>query len=135
MDRVTLLESFENGYVAEPNSGCWLWTRSLNNKGYGKLSGIGNGRWMLAHRFGYEQLHGPIPVGLVLDHKCRTPSCVNPDHLEAVTQRVNSRRGSLAHIERTGFCARSHVVTRRNARGNLYCQACNTLWHRQKNAK
>jgi hypothetical protein len=126
----SLRDSFESGYVAEPNSGCWLWLRSVNNKGYGKLCGLGASRSMLAHRFSYELRHGGIPAGLVLDHKCRTPSCVNPDHLEPVTQRENSRRGSLSHIVRTGRCSRGHATEFRNGRN--YCRECNTLWHRNR---
>jgi hypothetical protein len=51
-------------------------------------------RTTLAHRFAYEQLHGPVPAGLQLDHLCRNRACVNPDHLEAVTQLVNIRRAA-----------------------------------------
>lgn len=56
---------------------CLLWTGSLNNKGYGKIGD------RYAHRVTYELARGPIPAGLELDHLCRTPACVNPDHLEA----------------------------------------------------
>ena len=121
-----LRASFESGYVPEPNSGCWLWVRSLNNKGYGKLCGFGNERSVLAHRFSYELHKGSIPDGLVLDHKCRTPACVNPDHLEAVTQKENSRRGALAHIVRTGRCAHGHATEFRFGRN--YCNACHRIW-------
>ena len=49
---------------------------------------------ILAHRWSYEYFKGPIPVGLTIDHLCRRPRCVNPDHLEAVTIRQNIRRGN-----------------------------------------
>ncbi len=126
VQQTKLVASFDAGYTAEPNSGCWLWLRSLNNKGYGKLCGLGGERSMLAHRFSYELHKGPIPEGLVLDHKCHTPSCVNPDHLEAVTQKENMRRSKLAHIVRTGRCAQGHPTTFRFGRN--YCNTCHALW-------
>lgn len=67
--------------------GCWLWTGSQDGKGYGKT---GRGR---IHRIVYEELVGPIPDGLQLDHLCRVRNCVNPAHLEPVTGRENVRRG------------------------------------------
>jgi len=125
-----LLESFELGYAAEPNSGCWLWTRSLNNMGYGKFCGVLTGKWMLAHRFSYELHRGPIPAGKVLDHKCRTPSCVNPDHLEPVTFAENVRRGGIR--ERTGACRFGHPVSKRTPRGHLRCTTCEANYQRNR---
>lgn len=91
---MTILERFWEKVSPEPNSGCWLWTAADNGVGYGLLGGGGrNKKNVLAHRFSYEVHKGPIPHGMVLDHKCRTPSCVNPDHLDPVTHRENCRRG------------------------------------------
>lgn len=70
---------------------CHVWTRALNSAGYGVRRVAG--RMFLAHRYAYEQEIGPIPAGLVLDHLCCVPSCVNSAHLEAVTQAENCRRG------------------------------------------
>jgi hypothetical protein len=103
-------ERFERSFERDPASGCWVWLRGKNSAGYGQFCGWGNpGRWMLAHRWSYEFNVGPIPQGLVIDHLCRNPACVNPDHLEAVTQRENSRRGALAHVIKTGTCRRGHA--------------------------
>lgn len=83
---------FDHFYIPEPNSGCWLWIGSERESGgYGFI--VRNGRSTAAHRVSYEMAKGPIPEGLVIDHLCRVHCCVNPDHLEAVTQLVNVRRG------------------------------------------
>lgn len=81
-------------FVPEPNSGCWLWDAAVDGKGYGEISAGRRGQSPLrAHRVIYEHLVGPIPDGMDLDHLCRVPICVNPDHLEPVTRAENLRRG------------------------------------------
>jgi len=77
----------------EKTETCWLWTGHLTDDGYGRL-GI-NGQLVLAHRFAYELLVGPIPEGLHLDHLCRVRHCVKPDDLEPVTPAENVRRAAL----------------------------------------
>lgn len=72
-------------------SKCWLWKGAVDKNGRGRKQI--NGKHMRAYRALYEQLRGPIPAGLTLDHLCRVPLCVNPDHLEPVTQAENNRRG------------------------------------------
>ncbi len=81
--------------IALTDSGCVEWIASTDSKGYGKFQWEGgrNGRLMPAHRWAYEWVVGPIPDGLQLDHLCRNRRCVNPEHLEPVTQRVNVLRG------------------------------------------
>jgi hypothetical protein len=64
----------------------WWWTGWRSPAGYGKLGS----RW--AHRLAHELLVGPIPEGWVVDHLCREPSCVNPEHLQAVTTTENWER-------------------------------------------
>lgn len=84
-----LVDRFWDFVIPEPNTGCWLWT-GRDNMRYGILkNGRGN---VYAHRFSYELAKGQIPDGLVIDHLCNIPLCVNPDHLEAVTQAENLRR-------------------------------------------
>lgn len=75
---------------------CWIWQRTLNNKGYGICRR--DGRWFAAHRWFYEQRLGPIPSGVELDHLCRVPACVNPDHLEPVSHAINIQRGKNAKL-------------------------------------
>jgi hypothetical protein len=83
-------------------TGCWQWLgaaggdSSKTGKTYGTMRF--NGRYVRAHRHYYERYRGPIPEGMVLDHLCRNTLCVNPDHLEAVTQIENVRRGDATRL-------------------------------------
>lgn len=88
---------------------CWLWTGRKNRGGYGRLTI--NGTTTGAHRWSYEYHVGPIPEGLVIDHLCRTRACVNPAHLEPVTNTENIRRGEAG--QRT-HCYAGHEFTPEN---------------------
>lgn len=81
----------------EKTETCWLWTASTRN-GYSWL-GL-DGRCEYGHRLVYEWLVGPIPEGLHIDHLCRNRACVNPAHLEAVSQRENNVRSGIARREK-----------------------------------
>lgn len=102
--------------VQVDSSGCWNWIgcRMDSGRTYGQLKV--NRRLIYAHRFSYELHKGPIPDGLFLDHLCRTPSCVNPDHLEPVTNRENCLRGECPTvlIHRSGKCRRGHEMSGEN---------------------
>lgn len=102
---------------------CWLWTAQIDAKGYGRFAV--NSRPVRAHRFAFERLVGPIPVGLELDHLCRVTSCCNPSHLEAVTPAENKRRARKTH------CLRGHEFTTENTRpardGTRLCRECRRL--------
>lgn len=93
---MTLPTRIERKIERVTESGCWVWMGCCNSKGYGHCKG---GRSILAHRVVYEMLAGEIPDGLVLDHLCRVTSCVNPSHLEPVTEAENSNRrvGAKTH--------------------------------------
>lgn len=110
--------------------GCWLWHAAADHLGYGRI-GLA-GKVVLAHRFAYELLVGPIPAGLDLDHLCRVPACVNPAHLEPVTHRENQRRGMARHFlgleqSRKTHCPQGHPYDEANTyrhNGRRYCRTC-----------
>lgn len=79
------------GYVVQ-ESGCWEWIGAKNRLGYGVWHSVP------AHRLSYERERGPIGPGLHIDHLCRNPSCIRPDHLEPVTPRENSMRGKKPRL-------------------------------------
>jgi hypothetical protein len=125
---------------------CWLWVASTRN-GYGQFSvGPRHRRKMAyAHRLAFEATRGAIPSGHQIDHLCRTPRCVNPNHLEAVTPRVNTMRGkspSARHARKT-HCPQGHPYEGDNLyvdpnNGWRQCQQCRDVrryesYHRRKN--
>lgn len=116
--------------VATAAIGCWEWQgKSVQTSGYGQLNYGGTRR--LAHRLAYELAVGPVPEGLVLDHLCRNRLCVNPMHLEPVTNRENLRRGEgwAGRNARKTHCDRGHELTADNvkvrpSRNGRECRAC-----------
>lgn len=86
---------------------CWMWLGCENGKdeingGYARF--IAHGKVIMVHRWAYQQWVGPIPEGYQIDHLCRNRMCVNPKHLEGVTQRDNILRGN-------GYSARNAAKT------------------------
>lgn len=104
---------------------CWLWTGIRDRQGYG-LVGFRN-RFTRVHRFAYEQMVGPIPDGLVIDHLCGVTSCVNPRHLEPVTSAENTRRYMEAEGRRDR-CKAGHepdfLTVNRPGQPYRRCRAC-----------
>lgn len=111
---------------------CWEWTGEIDKDGYGRGWVPELGRIRLAHRLLYEAHRGPIPAGLQLDHVCRNRRCVNPDHLEPVTQQENIRRsdGVQAINARKTACHNGHPFDEANTyvcpRGRRECRICRT---------
>ncbi len=78
---------FAKKIEVDSKTGCWNWTASLNNAGYGNFNRTS------AHRFIYEFVFGSISHKLQIDHLCRNRKCCNPNHLEMVLATVNISRG------------------------------------------
>lgn len=121
----------------EKTDSCWNWTRSGNGSGYGRMSVAG--QRVYVHRLSYVMHKGEIPAGLVIDHLCRNPSCVNPDHLEAVTHRENIQRGDAvtnSFQRRKTHCNQGHPFTSENtyiipSTGARHCRTCRKAWRRR----
>lgn len=137
-------ERFDAKWVPEANTGCWLWTASLNWAGYGQLREREGGKPKIraAHRVAWTLYRGPIPEGMFIDHLCRVRSCVNPDHLRVVTPYQNSMENSLgwgARAAKRTHCAQGHPFDRvrkfkgrRNGRRCSVCGALNSAAQKQK---
>ena len=114
----------------DPVNGCWNWRGGLVSGGYGGLCVVG--AYRKAHRLAYEAFVGPIPEGFTIDHLCRNRGCINPEHLEPVTPRVNILRGvGLAAKEaQQTHCFRGHEFDLlntghpKNHKRSRYCKTC-----------
>ena len=113
--------------------GCWKWTGGCRDDGRGIVTTQGQRKNLYAYRVAYRLTVGPIPKGKVLDHLCRNPACVNPAHLEAVSQATNARRAK-AHVH---SCVHGHRFTKANTyirpdTGTRQCRKCSYLRQRER---
>jgi hypothetical protein len=121
--RLHIPKVLEERTMWEPMSGCRLWLGPWD----GLYGTIGQKK---AHRVAYEHIKGPIPEGLVLDHLCRVTICINPNHLEPVTDLINIRRG-LGNVSKT-HCPKGHpysganLIILRRKDGHMSGRACRT---------
>jgi len=76
---------------------CWVWTGPLNDQGYGIINTVH--KRIRAHRASYELAYGPIPEGMLIDHRCYTPACVKPPHLRVCTQKQNMENHNGARAD------------------------------------
>lgn len=94
-ERIGLMQRLIRHCVIDLDTGCWNWSAAIGNHGYGviRLRENGKSRAALAHRVSYEKFIGPFPAGKFSDHLCRNRRCINPYHIEPVTNAENTRRG------------------------------------------
>lgn len=126
--------------MGKKSGDCIIWTGGLNTRGYGVVHY--NDKSKLAHRLIYEEIVGKIPQGLVLDHLCRNRACINPSHLEIVTNKENILRGvGIAAVNsKKTHCINGHELKGSNLRikkGRIgrICRKCNAAyfnkWYRK----
>lgn len=97
---------------------CWIWTASRKPNGYGEF--YAGGRVGYAHRYSYEMHHGPIPEGMVVDHTCYTPACVNPDHLRLASKSQNGQNRDGLDVNNTsGYRGVSRDTHKRRWRASV----------------
>ena len=127
----------ERQFVRDAGTGCWVWIGSRTLSGYGLV--WSSGKRKRAHRLAYETFRSEIPANMTIDHLCRTPICVNPDHMELVTQRENVLRGYApsAINARKACCVRGHEFTEANTyrwhgRRCRYCRTCRSEYQKSR---
>jgi len=127
----------------DPSHDCWEWTGSTGAGGYGRV--LLRGSWWQAHRMVYELLIGPVPVDLILHHRCRNKRCCNPAHLKPVTQSVNKKEDyaildpdrprSLKKHCRNGHLFSDDNILWKTVKGKRvrFCRACTEAAAQRKN--
>lgn len=106
---------------------CWTTSNKISPNGYSRVMG------KIGHRVFYESFKGKIKEGYTIDHLCREKSCVNPDHLEAVTQRENSFRAPN-YVGNRKECPKGHEYTGENIvhyNGRRICRICKNTRQRE----
>lgn len=126
-------------HFTEVTDYCWQWKGFVNHKGYGRLNV--NGRLVMAHRFSLQLVGIKIPIGMMVDHKCRNRSCVNPDHLRVVTPRINAIENSNsipAKFAQKDTCPKGHlydtVHVRKTGAQQRVCKTCMRDYTRERRA-
>lgn len=121
--------------MTDKHTPCIEWEGYRDKHGYGRR--YLNGRAVAAHRAAWEAVNGPIPAGLVIDHLCRNPPCINPEHLEPVTSAENTKRGREAtktHCKSGHPFAGNNLVIRFNGRRD--CRECGLVrWRAYRQRK
>lgn len=119
----------------EKTSRCWLWIGGLDKDGYGSFTIKENqkGKRYRAHRVSFALANGyDSPV--LIDHICRVPNCVNPDHLREADDAMNVLSGisPTAINARKARCIRGHEFDGTDRRGWRYCTQCHNEKRRQR---
>lgn len=126
--------------VVVDDNGCWRYQGFLRQDGYGAYQTKINGKKVnvRVHRATYEDRFGPVPNGLQLDHLCRVRDCCNPEHLEAVTAKVNSLRGvsPASDNAKKTHCVRGHDLSMSRYKAKYRrCDQCTLIGNRKAKAK
>ena len=129
----TVLQRFDDKIDENLASDCWLWDGAKTPGGYGLFY---DGKLGSAHRWSYEYTNGKVPAGMQIDHLCRVRGCVNPDHMEVVTQQENIKRGDCGkhHTNKT-HCPYGHPYSGDNLyispkSGSRACKICARNYNR-----
>lgn len=137
----TALERFYAYLDTHDPAQCWRWQGATDKDGYGVFSPSGKGT-VRVHRWAYEQLVGPIPDGLVLDHLCEQRDCANPQHTRPTTNRNNVLRSATspsAVNARKAECHQGHALAGDNltvnANGARLCRICERERWQRSNEK
>lgn len=136
-DSLIRLSNFSNKFTIE-DTNCWVWQGYLSEAGYGKFGIKRNGKLViaLAHRWLYEIFNDVrLERSQVCDHLCRNRACVNPKHIEIVTDQINILRGEgrPAINARKTHCKYGHEFTKDNTMyrpsqpGTRECKTCHKL--------
>ena len=127
-----LLERFTEAWIEDAN-GCWLWQRSLKEKGYGQFRL--NGKTWRAHRLAFTHYVRPLEPGEILHHSCEVPSCVRPGHLVVLG---SAQEHKNVHVrELATHCGKGHEFTPENTYmrldrpGSRECRECQRIRNRK----
>jgi HNH endonuclease len=120
-------------------NGCWQWLGHVGTRGYGQL--CINRRRSMAHRWYWEEVHGPIPPGMEIHHVCALKLCVNPEHMALVTAKghalVDARHGCQIQRRKTR-CPQGHRYSEDNVyliNGRRVCKICSRTRSREYQRK
>jgi hypothetical protein len=108
-------------YDIDPVFGCHIWLGTKTKDGYGVHKS------KTTHRQAWIDANGAVPAGRFLDHTCRRRSCMNPDHLEAVTQSVNELRKRWSYRVQIKACQNGHSRKKYGLitpEGGFVCRIC-----------
>lgn len=117
-------------YAVDEN-GCWLSLYSVGSHGYSQIGWTGadgKTKMRLGHRVAWESVHGPIPEDMTVDHECRVRRCINPDHLQLMSNLDNARGGGGKNVGEpvpTGrLCGKGLHPLLRYPSGAVACREC-----------